>query len=249
MDLLKHGETCVAKRDLSRLQTGEHLTTQDLHPLCFYVITLIVMPYTVDPLPYPYTALEPHIDEQTMRLHHDKHHQAYVDKLNAALEGTPQLMEKPVEELLKDLSVVPEAARAAVRNHGGGHSNHTIFWNNMQPGGGGDPSGPFADAFQAAFGDAATFREEMTKAAVGLFGSGWAWLVSDRGALRVVTKPNQDSPLMDGLTPLLGLDVWEHAYYVKYQNRRADYVVAWWNLVNWEDVGARYREIVHIPEK
>lgn len=204
------------------------------------------MPYTLDPLPYPYNALEPTIDEQTMRLHHDKHHQGYVDKLNAALEGTPQLMEKPVEELLTDLSVIPEAARTAVRNHGGGHSNHTIFWKNMRPGGGDDPSGPFAQALHAAFGDSATFRGEMAKAAVGIFGSGWAWLVSDRGALRVVTKPNQDSPLMDGVTPLLGLDVWEHAYYLKYQNRRADYVQAWWSVVNWEDVGARYREIVHV---
>jgi len=199
------------------------------------------MPYTLDPLPYPFDALEPYIDEQTMRLHHDKHHQGYVDKLNAALEGAPEFLGKPVEELLKNLTAVPERVRTAVRNHGGGHANHTIFWKNMRPHGGGDPVGPLADALHTAFGDLTKFREEMTKAAVGVFGSGWAWLVSGGGTLRIMTRSNQDSPVMDGLTPLLGLDVWEHAYYLKYQNRRADYVAAWWNVVHWDDVSERYR--------
>lgn len=198
------------------------------------------MSHTLEPLPYAYTALEPFIDEQTMRLHHDKHHQTYVDKLNAALEKAPEMSEKPLDDILRNLSEVPEAIRTAVRNHGGGHSNHAIFWKNMRPNGGGDPSRPLADALITAFGDLEKFREEMTTAATGLFGSGWAWLVSEDGTLRIVARPNQDSPLMDGLMPLLGLDVWEHAYYLKYQNRRADYVKAWWNVVNWEDVAERF---------
>lgn len=203
------------------------------------------MPHTLEPLPYPYTALEPFIDEQTMRLHHDKHHHTYVDKLNAALEKAPDVSGKNLDDILRNLSDIPEGVRTAVRNHGGGHANHTIFWKNMRPNGGGDPSGFLADALTTAFGDLAKFREEMTAAATGLFGSGWAWLVSEGGTFRVVTRPNQDSPLMDGLTPLLGLDVWEHAYYLKYQNRRADYVKAWWNVVNWEDVAERYAKVSH----
>ncbi len=202
------------------------------------------MPHTLAPLPYAYTALEPFIDEQTMRLHHDKHHQAYVDKLNAALENAPALSEKPLDEIVRNLSEVPEAIRTAVRNHGGGHSNHTIFWQNMRPQGGGDPSGPLAEALVSAFGDLTKFREEMTTAATTLFGSGWAWLVSDTGTLRIVARPNQDSPLMEGHVPLLGCDVWEHAYYLKYQNRRADYIKAWWNVVNWEDVAERYTKVL-----
>ena len=201
------------------------------------------MPHTLDPLPYAYNALEPYIDEQTMRLHHDKHHQTYVDKLNAALESAPALAAKPLDELLRTLHVVPEAIRTAVRNHGGGHANHSIFWKNMRPGGSGDPRGPLADALQKTFGDLAKFREEMTKAATGVFGSGWAWLVAEGRTLRVVPRPNQDSPLMDGITPLLGLDVWEHAYYLKYQNRRPDYIAAWWNVVHWEDVAERYTAV------
>ncbi|TSC73059.1 MAG: superoxide dismutase, Fe-Mn family [Parcubacteria group bacterium Gr01-1014_38] len=198
------------------------------------------MPHTLDPLPYAYNALEPYIDEQTMRLHHDKHHQTYVDKLNAALENAPEFAAKSLDDLLRDLTAVPESVRTAVRNHGGGHTNHSIFWKNMRPGGGGDPGGSLADALQKTFGDLAKFREEMTKAATGVFGSGWAWLVAEERTLRVVPRPNQDSPLMDGQTPLLGLDVWEHAYYLKYQNKRPEYIAAWWNVVNWDDVAERF---------
>lgn len=198
------------------------------------------MPHALDPLPYAYNALEPYIDEQTMRLHHDKHHQGYVDKLNAALENAPELGAKSLDDLLRNLAAVPESVRTAVRNHGGGHANHSIFWTNMRPGGGGDPRGLLADALQKTFGDLAKFREEMTKAATGVFGSGWAWLVVEGKTLRVVSRPNQDSPLMDGQTPLLGLDVWEHAYYLKYQQKRLEYIAAWWNVVNWDDVAERF---------
>lgn len=199
------------------------------------------MAHTLPELPYAFDALEPHIDAETMRIHHGKHHQAYVDKLNAALDGYQELAGKPLEDLLRNINEVPEAIRAAVRNHGGGHANHSVFWKNMRPGGDSEPRGALAEAVRSAFGgDTAKFRDDFTKAALALFGSGWVWLVSEMGALTIVSRPNQDSPLMDGLVPLLGLDVWEHAYYLKYQNRRPEYVAAWWNVVNWEDVAERY---------
>lgn len=197
--------------------------------------------HELPPLPYPYDALEPHIDQQTMQIHHDKHHQAYVTNLNTALEKYPDLQSKSVEDLVKNLSAVPEDIRTAVRNNAGGHVNHTQFWVSMAKGGGGEPSGKLADAINGAFGTFASFKEQFAKAGMGRFGSGWAWLTIDGGGkLAISSTANQDSPLSDGLTPLLGLDVWEHAYYLKYQNRRADYVAAWWNVVNWADVAARF---------
>lgn len=200
------------------------------------------MPHTLPPLPYDFDALEPHLDGATMRLHHGKHHATYVEKLNAALSGVPELQEKPLEDLLRDLPSVPEKIRPAVRNHGGGHSNHLIFWQNLKPRGGGDPSGPLAEALTNAFEGLEAFREQFSSTAVGVFGSGRVWLVLDGAELKIVPRPNQDSPLLDSLTPLLGLDVWEHAYYLKYQNRRADYVKAFWNVVNWDDVAQRYQQ-------
>jgi superoxide dismutase, Fe-Mn family len=199
------------------------------------------MAFTVPPLPYDYAALEPHIDEQTMRIHHDKHHAAYVNNLNAALEAHPDLAAKSPEALIADLDAVPEAARTAVRNNAGGHVNHTMFWEMMAPGGAKEPSGALAQAMDKAFGGFAQFKEQFAKACAGRFGSGWGWLVVDRnGGLAIESTANQDSPLMEGKTPVLGCDVWEHAYYLKYQNRRPDYVGAWWNVVNWTDVGRRY---------
>jgi Fe-Mn family superoxide dismutase len=199
------------------------------------------MAYEVPDLPYDYNALEPHIDEQTMRLHHDKHHQAYVDKANAALEGT-DWDGKPVEEVLQSLSDLPEDIRGAVRNNGGGHANHSLFWEIMSPDGGGEPEGDLASAIDDAFGGFDSFKDEVKTAGVGQFGSGWAWLVHDGSGLAVVATANQDTPLSDGKTPLLGVDVWEHAYYLKYQNKRPDYIDAWWNVVNWEEVGRRLSE-------
>jgi Fe-Mn family superoxide dismutase len=199
------------------------------------------MAYEVPDLHYDYGALEPHIDEQTMRIHHDKHHQAYVDKANAALEGT-EWADKPVEEVLRDLDRIPQDKRTVVRNNGGGHANHSLFWQIMSPDGGGEPEGELADAITEAFGSADDLRKKVTEAAVNQFGSGWSWLVLDGGSLAVVSTPNQDSPLLDGNVPLLGVDVWEHAYYLKYQNRRPDYVAAWWNVVNWNEVARRYQE-------
>lgn len=197
--------------------------------------------HELPPLPYAYDALEPYIDEQTMHLHHDKHHQAYVNNLNAALEGHPDLQAKSVEDLLKDLAAIPESIRAAVRNHGGGHLNHVMFWNNLGTSGRGEPKGKLAEAIDAAFGPFSSFKEQFTKAAMGRFGSGWAWLCLDKGGkLVIISTANQDTPLSDGLAPLLTLDVWEHAYYLKYQNRRADFVEAWWNIVNWDDVATRF---------
>lgn len=199
------------------------------------------MGHEVPPLPYGYNALEPHIDEQTMRIHHDKHHAAYVTNLNNALQNQPNLQNKNVEELLRDLNSVPEDIRTAVRNNGGGHANHTMFWLIMAPGAGGAPSGALADAINAKFGSFNDFKDQFAKAAMGRFGSGWAWLSVDRsGNLALSSTSNQDSPLSDGLQPILGLDVWEHAYYLKYQNRRAEYVEAWWNVVNWDEVSRRY---------
>jgi Fe-Mn family superoxide dismutase len=197
--------------------------------------------YQLPPLPYDYAALEPHIDTQTMQIHHDKHHAAYVNNLNAALEAYPDLQNKSPEDLLRDLNSLPEAIRTAVRNQGGGVVNHTIFWQIMGPKAGGEPTGDLANAINAAFGNFASFKDQFTKAAMGQFGSGWAWLVLDgSGALKIVALPNQNSPLSDGQTPLLLVDVWEHAYYLKYQNRRADYLNAWWNVVNWTAVAERY---------
>jgi Fe-Mn family superoxide dismutase len=199
------------------------------------------MAFEVPDLPYDYGALEPHIDEQTMRIHHDKHHQAYVDKANAALEGT-EWADKPVEDVLRDLDRIPQDKRTVVRNNGGGHANHTFFWQIMSPDGGGEPEGELADAITEAFGSVDDLRTKVTDAAVNQFGSGWGWLVLDGGSLAAISTPNQDSPLLDGKVPLLGVDVWEHAYYLKYQNRRPDYVAAWWNVVNWNEVARRYQE-------
>jgi Fe-Mn family superoxide dismutase len=198
------------------------------------------MPQTLPDLPYDYNALEPHIDEQTMRIHHDKHHQTYVDKLNDAIKGT-EWEDKPVDEILANFSSIPDDKKGAVRNHGGGHSNHSIFWTILGPNGGGAPSGDVASAIDGAFGSFDTFKEKFTAAATTLFGSGWAWLVSSGGKLDIVQRPNQDSPIADGLTPLLGLDVWEHAYYLKYQNRRPEYIDAFWNVVNWDAVAHRLK--------
>jgi len=197
------------------------------------------MAYKVPDLPYDYDALEPHIDEETMRVHHDKHHQAYVDKANAALEST-EWAEKDVEEVLGSLAALPADKQGPVRNNAGGHANHSFFWKTMSPDGGGEPSGALADAINDKFGDLDTLKEEVKKAGVGQFGSGWAWLVHDGSGLLVVSTANQDSPVSDGATPLLGVDVWEHAYYLKYQNKRPDYLDAWWNVVDWNEVGSRY---------
>ncbi len=197
------------------------------------------MAYEVPDLPYGYDALEPHIDEQTMHLHHDKHHQAYVDKANAALEGT-EWADQDVNEVLRNLSSLPDDIRTPVRNNAGGHSNHSFFWQIMSPDGGGEPEGDLAAAIDDVFGGFDTFKDELKNAGVNRFGSGWAWLVHDGSGLAVVSTANQDSPISDGQTPLLGVDVWEHAYYLKYQNRRPDYIDAWWNVVNWPEVTARF---------
>ena len=197
------------------------------------------MAHAVPPLPYDYNALEPHIDEQTMRLHHDKHHQTYVDKANAALEGT-EWADKPVEEVLQNLDKLPDDKRTAVRNNGGGHANHTFFWQIMSPDGGGEPSGALADAINDAFGSLDDLKKQVNEKGVGQFGSGWTWLVHDGSGLVVTATPNQDSPISAGQTPLIGIDVWEHAYYLKYQNKRPDYLAAWWNVVNWDEVQKRF---------
>jgi superoxide dismutase, Fe-Mn family len=193
------------------------------------------MAFEVPPLPYDYNALEPHIDEETMHLHHDKHHQAYVTNANNALEGT-EWADKPVEEVLQNLSSIPDDKRNAVRNNAGGHYNHSLFWQWMGPNGGGEPDGALRDALDAAFGSFDDFKGQIKAKGVGQFGSGWSWLVHDGSGLAVVSTPNQDSPISSGQTPLLGVDVWEHAYYLKYQNRRPDYIDAWWNVVNWAKV-------------
>ena len=199
------------------------------------------MAYEVPPLPYDYNALEPYIDEQTMRIHHDKHHGTYVTNVNNALANHPDLAALPVEQLIQNLGRVPEDIRTTVRNNGGGHANHSFFWQIMAPNAGGQPSGALAEAITQTFGSFDAFKDQFSKAAAGRFGSGWAWLTMDgSGALRIESTPNQDSPLMEGRTPILGLDVWEHAYYLKYQNRRADYIAAWWNVVNWPQVARNY---------
>jgi superoxide dismutase, Fe-Mn family len=197
------------------------------------------MAYSVPDLPYDYGALEPHIDEQTMRVHHDKHHQAYVDKANAALEGT-EWSDSDVDEVLRNLSSLPDDIRTAVRNNAGGHSNHTFFWQIMSPDRGGEPDGDLRAAIDATFGGFDGFKDELKNAGVNRFGSGWAWLVHDGSGLAVLSTANQDSPISDGQTPLLGVDVWEHAYYLKYQNKRPDYIDAWWNVVNWPEVASRF---------
>jgi Fe-Mn family superoxide dismutase len=197
------------------------------------------MAYEVPPLPYDYAALEPTIDEQTMRLHHDKHHQAYVDKANGALEGT-EWADKPIAEVIANLDALPDDIRGVVRNNGGGHLNHSLFWEAMSPDGGGEPSGALADAINDAFGSFDDFKEKFEAAGVNQFGSGWAWLVLDGGAPKVTSSANQDNPITGGATPLVGNDVWEHAYYLKYNNRRPEYLKAWWNVVDWDKVAERY---------
>ena len=197
------------------------------------------MAHELPDLPYDFNALAPHIDEQTMRIHHGKHHAAYVAKLNGALEAHPDLQGKSVEELIGNLDALPEGIRTAVRNNGGGHANHTLFWQMMAPGAGGAPTGQIADAINSAFGSFDGLKEKFAAAAMGRFGSGWAWVVADGGSLSIESSPNQDSPRMSGKNAVLGLDVWEHAYYLNYQNRRPDYIAAWWNVVNWAEVNRR----------
>ena len=201
------------------------------------------MAFSLPDLPYAHDALEPHIDTRTMQIHHGKHHQGYTNKLNAALEGHDDLQGKSVENILRDIDAVPEAIRGAVRNNGGGYANHSLFWSVMAPDGGGDPSGNLADAINDAFGSFDAFKTQFAAAAGGRFGSGWAWLAVD-GNLKVYSTANQDSPYMQGHTPILGLDVWEHAYYLNYQNRRPDYVGAWWNVVNWDEVASNYGQAI-----
>ncbi len=198
------------------------------------------MPFTLPPLPYPADALEAAIDKTTMEIHHGKHHKTYVDNLNAALEGHPDLLNKPIDQLMRDISSVPEAIRQKVINNGGGHANHSLFWEIMSPKGGGDPTGPLAEAIKSTFTDVAGLKAKIKEKALGQFGSGWSWLVSHGGKLEIISSANQDSPLMKGQTPILGVDVWEHAYYLRYQNKRPDYVDAWWKVVNWDAVGKRF---------
>ncbi len=196
------------------------------------------MAFTLPALPYAFDALEPHIDTTTMQIHHGKHHQTYVNNLNAAIEKAPELAGKSLDDLMKGIEKVPEAVRTAVRNNGGGHWNHSMFWESMSPSGG-EPTGKLADAIQDSFGGLDKFKEQWAAAGVGRFGSGWVWLIPDGRKLTITSTPNQDNPLMEGKTPILGLDVWEHAYYLKYQNRRPDYITAWWNVVNWDEVSER----------
>ena len=198
------------------------------------------MTYTLPDLPYAYDALEPYIDEETMHLHHDKHHNTYVTNLNAAIEKYPELGEKTIEELLSDMDAIPTDIKTAVRNNGGGHANHSFFWEIMAPNAGGEPTGEIKEAINEAFCDFSSFKEEFKKAAAGRFGSGWAWLVMENGKLAITSTANQDSPLMEGKTPILGLDVWEHAYYLKYKNVRPDYIAAFWNVINWDEVNKRF---------
>jgi superoxide dismutase, Fe-Mn family len=198
------------------------------------------MAFTLPPLPYDFGALEPHIDAKTMEIHHGKHHQAYVNNLNAALEKAPELANKSLDELIKGVNSLPEAVRTAIRNNGGGHWNHSMFWQIMAPKAGGEPGGKLGEAIRSSFGDFAKFREQFNAAGASRFGSGWAWLINASGKLAITSTPNQDNPLMEGQKPILGLDVWEHAYYLKYQNRRPDYMNAWWNVVNWKEVEKRF---------
>ena len=199
------------------------------------------MAHSVPPLPYDYNALEPHIDEQTMRIHHDKHHAAYVNNLNAALEKHPELQNKSAEDLIKDINSIPEAIRGAVRNNGGGNVNHTMFWEIMGPGKGGEPTGKIGEAIKSTFGSFDTFKTQLNDAGVKRFGSGWAWLVDAGGKLAIESTANQDNPMMEGKKAIFGVDVWEHAYYLKYQNRRPDYLAAWWNVINWDEINKRFK--------
>jgi superoxide dismutase, Fe-Mn family len=198
------------------------------------------MAFTLPALPYDFAALEPHIDAKTMEIHHGKHHQTYVNNLNAAIEKAPELANKSLDDLMRSASTLPEAVRTAVRNNGGGHWNHSMFWQIMGPKAGGEPGGKLGAAIKTAFGDFAKFREQFSAAGVGRFGSGWAWLINNGGKLSITSTPNQDNPLMEGQKAVMGLDVWEHAYYLKYQNRRPDYINAWWNVVNWKEVEKRF---------
>ena len=198
------------------------------------------MAFTLPPLPYDLAALEPHIDAKTMEIHHGKHHQTYVNNLNAAIEKAPELASKSLDDLMRNASKLPEAVRTAIRNNGGGHWNHSMFWQIMAPKAGGEPGGNLGPAIKSAFGDFAKFREQFSAAGVGRFGSGWAWLINSGGKLSITSTPNQDNPLMEGQKAIMGLDVWEHAYYLKYQNRRPDYISAWWNVVNWKEVEKRF---------
>ncbi|HJP58395.1 MAG TPA: superoxide dismutase [Gemmatimonadaceae bacterium] len=200
------------------------------------------MAFTLPPLPYDFAALEPHIDAKTMEIHHGKHHQTYVNNLNAAIEKAPDLASKSLDDLMRNVNTVPESVRTAVRNNGGGHWNHSMFWQIMAPQAGGEPGGNLGNAIRSAFGDFAKFREQFSAAGVGRFGSGWAWLINSGGKLSITSTPNQDNPLMDGQRAIMGLDVWEHAYYLKYQNRRPDYITAWWNVVNWKEVEKRFSQ-------
>ncbi len=200
------------------------------------------MAFTLPPLPYAADSLEPHIDKQTMEIHHDKHHGAYVNNLNKAIESAPELANKSVEELLaNNLAIVPDSIKTAVRNNGGGHANHSLFWNLLSANGGGDPKGEIANVINSTFQSFANFKEKFNAAATGRFGSGWAWLVKSGSGFEIVSTANQDSPLMEGKKPILGLDVWEHAYYLKYQNRRPEYIAAWWNVVNWDEVNKQLK--------
>jgi Fe-Mn family superoxide dismutase len=200
------------------------------------------MAFTLPPLAYPNNALEPNIDAMTMEIHHDRHHKAYVDNLNKAIDGQASLANKTIEQLIREINQVPENIRTAVRNNGGGHINHTMFWEIMGPKGGGEPTGQLADDIKKVFGDYNGFKAKMKEAGLGRFGSGWAWLAHGDGRLQVISTANQDSPYMDGLTPIMGVDVWEHAYYLKYQNKRADYIDAWWGTLNWSAITKRYSD-------
>jgi Fe-Mn family superoxide dismutase len=200
------------------------------------------MAFTLPPLPYDFAALEPHIDAKTMEIHHGKHHQTYVNNLNAAIEKAPDLANKSLDDLMRSVNTVPESVRTAVRNNGGGHWNHSMFWQIMGPKAGGEPGGNLGNAIRSAFGDFAKFREQFSAAGVGRFGSGWAWLINSGGKLSISSTPNQDNPLMEGQRAIMGLEVWEHAYYLKYQNRRPDYITAWWNVVNWKEVEKRFSQ-------
>jgi Fe-Mn family superoxide dismutase len=198
------------------------------------------MAFTLPPLPYDFAALEPHIDARTMEIHHGKHHQTYVNNLNAAIEKAPELANKSLDDLMRNVSSLPEAVRTPIRNNGGGHWNHSMFWQIMAPKAGGEPGGKLGQAITSTFGDFAKFREQFSAAGVGRFGSGWAWLINTGGKLSITSTPNQDNPLMEGQKAIMGLDVWEHAYYLKYQNRRPDYIQAWWNVVNWREIESRF---------
>ncbi len=228
----------LTRREFLAYAAAIELTTRGTEPLFGRMRT---MPeFTVPPLPYPFDALEPYIDARTMEIHHDKHHGAYVANLNAAVKDYPDLQAKSIEDILRNINQVPEAIRTAVRNNGGGHANHTMFWEIMKPGGAKSPSGALAQAINATFGSVDNLKEKINDAGLKRFGSGWAWLVKTPKGLEVISTANQDSPLMDGLFPIFGVDVWEHAYYLKYQNRRGDYLHAWWNVLNWDEVARRF---------